>query len=36
MSEDIVAIEQVLNRYCHKLDAADVTQSSSYSQKMRC
>ena len=24
MSQDIVAIEQVLNRYCHKLDAADV------------
>ena len=24
MSQDIVAIEQLLNRYCHKLDAGDV------------
>jgi uncharacterized protein (TIGR02246 family) len=24
MSQDIVAIEQVLNRYCHKLDRGDV------------
>jgi hypothetical protein len=24
MTEDIVAIEQLLNRYCHKLDQGDV------------
>ena len=24
MSEDVIAIEQVLNRYCHKLDVGDV------------
>lgn len=24
MSEDVIAIEQLLNRYCHKLDRGDV------------
>ena len=24
MSDDVIAIEQVLNRYCHKLDRGDV------------